>query len=352
MTEFMSFLDFLGIAISSPLFYILVVLYLVIFHLEKLEMLSSKVYSIFQFTGTAAKKKTIAKDIRSKILKVSKDVSKQVDGVLPYDLKIDWVKEVDRKTFVEGNQVVVRMNNRSTKTENLVYALNTYVEHGLIPKARKYIDRKVMKSSDLMVVRNLLQRCYMDGLDYFDDEHLEPLMSSDAEIGDYIEKIAHLDDAGLFFQVMLSEFIQVADKIFPKIPDPVLITESKEFLTFLYDIATKPAGQDVDLVMNKNYFKVAVVMMAKKETASKSAPYVKRAEEHISKGIETIYLIADSRAKAQLAHDVSNKLQCNVKRANEVTTHKYRRNVEGKTKTGVCIVIRVEPHRRNLRDVG
>ena len=137
----MSFLNFLGIAISSPLFYILVVLYLVIFHLEKLEMLSSKVYSIFQFTGTAAKKKTIAKDIRSKILKVSKDVSKQVDGVLPYDLKIDWVKEVDRKTFVEGNQVVVRMNNRSTKTENLVYALNTYVEHGLIPKARKYIDR-------------------------------------------------------------------------------------------------------------------------------------------------------------------------------------------------------------------
>ena len=127
MTEFMSFLNFLGIAISSPLFYILVVLYLVIFHLEKLEMLSSKVYSIFQFTGTAAKKKTIAKDIRSKILKVSKDVSKQVDGVLPYDLKIDWVKEVDRKTFVEGNQVVVRMNNRSTKTENLVYALNTYV---------------------------------------------------------------------------------------------------------------------------------------------------------------------------------------------------------------------------------
>lgn len=342
----------LGFTISSWLIIVGLFIYLVVFHLDKLEYFGSGVLSLFQWTGSGVRKQVIAKDIRSRILKVSKEISKEIDGVLPYDMKIKWVKEIDKDTFVEGNQVIIRMNNQKSKTRNIVYALNQYVEKGLLPKTRNYIDSKIIKSSDLVMVRKLLLLCNESGVDHFDEIYLKPVISADSDVKEWIEKILKLDEAGIFVHVLLKEFIEQARKIYPSMPDPCLYAESKEFLRFLYNIANKQPGQEVDLQFIGEYFKVGVIIIAKSETIGKLGykPYVKRALSNLNKGIKTIYLFADTYSKSEFAHTVAETIGEADIRVKEMKEYKYKRKgFQGRTSNGVCIAIHTTEY-ENIED--
>lgn len=317
-----------GFALTTSGTMIIILILLVIFHLEKLEYFASKVLSLFQWTGTSVRKQVIARDIRARILQVSKEVSNEVDEILPYDMKIEWVKEMNVETFLKKNQVIVRMNNKSNKTKNIVYAINEYVAKGLIPKTRKYIDGKVIISTDLIITRRLLFSCYESSIDYFDEVYLKPMYEEDEEIKDYIKKLLVIENSGILVQVLLKEFIEQGRKVYPGIVDPCLIVESKNFVKFLYNIAAKPPGEIVDLTFTGEYFRVGVILVAKIETLHHGlTPYINRALRSLDNGTQTLYLLADSSHKANLATEVARLVKSRDIRVKSTKEYKYKRKI-------------------------
>ena len=310
---------------------------------EKFIYLGAVIQNFFQWAGTSFRKGAIEKDLRYRVLTASKAVSKEVDGVMPFDLKIHWVKDSTPEAFVDDNQVIVRLSNKQNKTNTVVYALSKYVEEGLMPETRSYINEKVSKSADMVMTRKLLSLCFEQGICHYDEKYLRPLISADSEIAEYVKQMAKIDEAQFFVQILIKEFIRQSRKIYPHFPDDTLVEESKKFVEFLYKILTKSPGEHENLDFYGNYFKVAIILVAKSDTLREGGtkPYISKALSRLNRGIETIYVIADTKHKVLSANEIAEYIKINDLRVKYLKTFPYHRKMpsDGKMHKGICIEI-------------
>lgn len=274
-----------------------VVIYLLLFQTSNIFLLSAKCWELLSNIWSKFEKRAVADRIRGTILEVSRNLNKEIKEISPYDLEIEWVEGMDRESFLRDNQVVVRMHHHNDKAKNLVIALADFVEKGVLPKAKKYMDGNVSKCTDLALIRKILIEKHGDSLDYFDDELLVPLLESDSELRELFEQIVCLDESGMLTQVVLREFLLLGKKLYPRVPDENIKTITKEFIHYLHEIATRDPGEDTNLNFNRGHIKVAVVIVAKTQMldAHGIRPYPWRVKNYLDRGIETVYLIAPFR---------------------------------------------------------
>lgn len=327
--------------LGTSTFLIVVLVYMFVKQFEKIEYIIGKICSLFKWLHQSVRKSSISLDIQAKILKASKQVAGETNNVMPYHLKIKWVKETNMDTFLENNQIIVRMSDKQNKSNNMIYAINEYITKGLIPKARKYIDKNVMSATDLMVARKIVLTCWEQGLDYFDTEYLDKIRKANQEVDDMIKKIKELDETFLLYSVLIREFQKAGHKVYPAIEDECLIAESKEFLRFLYNIASKEPGEYVDLNMDGVYSKVRIVIIGIKHKMKTEGitPYCKQALNSLNKGTETIYLLSDSIFTNDFISRITNNIKSNNLNIKEVNRYRYKRKVNREYKRGECVAI-------------
>jgi small subunit ribosomal protein S1 len=331
----LSFGSILGIVLTIGA----VLIYLLVFHTANLLLLSGKISEVASHASKYFERDSVAKTIRGTIMEVSQELNKENPDIAPYDLKIEWVKQVDRQTFINDNQVIVRMHHHSQKTKNIVVALSDFVEKGVIPKAKKYVDSRVSRSADLTLVRRILATKYQDGLDCFDDEILNPLIQNDPEINSLFQQLVLLDDSGMLTQIILREFALLGKKLHPHPPNDDVKRETREFITYLYRVASKERGEDILLAFNRNLIKVSVVIVAKNETVDLygASAYSHRIDQYLSQGIETIYVIGPP-IHEELVHLVVNQVKSDS-RIKQVKEFEYYRKIGLKRVKSCCIAL-------------
>jgi hypothetical protein len=329
------------IILGSGIIGIIVLIVLVIFYLDKIEHFASRVLALFSWMGSGVQKQQISRQIRGDILKISKNLSKELNSAIVYDLKVKWVKESNRETFIENNKVVIRMDNKKSKTKNTVYAVHQYVEKGLLGKIKTYFDSKLMGALDIAVVRKFLSELDPQYLAFYHEKYLDVFLQDD-EAKEIFMGIIELDKSGLLAAILLKELIEKGNMIYPDMPDECLKIESRQFLKFLYDISCKAPGEDVDLQFVQTYFQVAVVIIAKSDKLYQvgAKPYYKMAEKRINDGTTTVYLLADSKEKVRCATKIASDLKVKYPLIKSLKEYEYKRKLtNGKIIKGVCIAI-------------
>lgn len=335
-------IKYLLVIIPTAVVLFILFMLLIVFKIEKIELFGAKIAKWFSFVGTSFKKKAVAKEVRGRIIELSKSISKEIDGVMPYDLTIKWVKETNRETFFNNGQIIIRMNEKENNTKNISYAVHQYVTNGLLPRAKRYIDPKIIKTTDLAVMRKLIVKGYPEIFDYFCEEYIDPVIKDDNEIEEYLKQIIDLDNNGMFVQVLLREYIDKTNSIFPKEPDDSLKAESKEFLRFLYTITSKEKDENVPLRFKGAHFNVGIIIVAKVETLGNLgyAPYLKRIFDSVEKGTETIYLFAISGIKTEIARNIANIAEEREFRIRSKNEYEYTfKTRNGYKMKGICIVL-------------
>lgn len=333
-SEFQQWQAVLGI--GTPLLAAIFVFIVCITHIDGLLNLLSKIQELGISFSSKARKSTISNGIRGRVIKASKKLKDVDPEVIIKDLKIEWVKEENIESFVNKGQVIVRMKQETNPHKNFVTAVSTYVNRGLLPRAQRYIDKDVLKASNLSVTRSLIINGDDDALEYFDNSVLSPIINADEQIAELINDIRTLDGNGMFYQILLNEYSKAARKIYPDISDPCLTAESKEFLYFLQRIAM---GCFDELRFNREYFKVNIFITAKTETylAKGMKPYLSSIFSSIDNGIETIYIFGLGR-KMKIAEDIAVEAQNRDFRISKIKAHcyKHRSLNDGKRVDGVC----------------
>lgn len=305
----------------------------------------SKIQSLFMWVSTDMKKKQIESTIKANILAISKSAAKELHEVMPYDLKIEWVKESERESFLDGNQVVVCMDNKRNKTCNIVHAVNDYVHTALLSKEKSCIDLNTYKSSCLVMTRKLLLNTYEDGISYFFDNILSDEMSNDEELKVAIQNLIELDESGLFLQVMLRELKLRSNMVFGKINNSSFAEETKQFIDFLYEIAIREAGDNsTNLNFNGNYYKVGIILVANAMTYYNVGDkvYIKRFKQHALEGKDSIYLLARNE-KVTIVKKVMKEIKntvVNIK-FSEIELEYEGINKSGRKYSGIIYHIRV-----------
>lgn len=330
--------------IGIPIIVGFVVAAFCLLNIDKLLLLLSSIQKAFAFCSQRARKGTIANSIRGRVMKSAKSFRSFGNHIMISDLKINWIKEEDPETFIKNNQVIIRMKQDTNPHINFVTAVTAFVGQGLLPHSKRYIDSNIYAMSKLSVSRFLILNGDSYALEYFDENVLNPVLSKDEDAKDIFERLRTIDKNGMFVNILLNEYAKATHKIYPDAPDPLLVVESKELLTYLYRIAMGTFTDISEFQFNREYFKLQIFLAAKTVTYKRGGitPYLKHINTALADGIETIYVFGLGR-KAAIAEEIAKYVKETDFRISSTIPHYYRHKSihDGHTVQGVCYEISV-----------
>ena len=315
---------------------LIIVIIIILTNIDKVLIIKSEFYGLFSKTWSFAKTKQVSKSVRGTILKSIKEQKIKDTEIFPSDLKVIWINEENPESFVNNNQVIVRIKQSSNPHENLVTAVSEYVSSGLLYNVKRYLNKEVLEASNVLMTRKIIQSANKSSLTYLDEQYIIPKLNQNADLKELYDDLVRIDNNGMFVGIMLNEFKKAGMSIYGQIEDPELIAESKEFMRFLYNIAIRLSNEETDLCFNRDYFKVAIFLTASNWTLRNYGitPFIKVAYEQLTNGIETIYVFGLGR-KRQIAEQISKEIG-NDFRVSYIKEHTYRHiNSAGKRTPGI-----------------
>lgn len=323
-----------------PWLIIFFLLFIIFKYPTQIQLFVSAIQRLFASCSVKISKKSIENEINARVLNASKKVYKELDEVLPYSIKIQWVKESNRQAFLDDKRVIVCMDHNRTRNQNIVYALNDYVEHGLMPVIKKHVDKDIMKSSKLVLVKKLITISYKRGLNYFLENIFYEEVEADENIKHIVNELIRLDDSGMFVQILLREYIDKGKKYCTGVVNPDFTKETKEILNFLYEIANRDKRDMSQLDFLGKYFKVGIILVADDIVYDLYGlnAYTRRFREKLRLGIDNIYICSRGNIKVNIALRISDKIKKDFPDLDEPKVFHYDgRDKYCKEFKGVCI---------------
>lgn len=286
------------------------VLYRVYQNPELIERWSSIGYRLISWAGIKYEKRGIAKDIQADLRTISRTVNSEVPGeLLPYGIKIEWKDEETRETFVKDKKVVVRMNHYKNQARNFMNATLSYAEFGLIPHARSYIERYVMRATELIFSNKVfLDIKRHDVRQLFLDEIYNPETQSSSTLERYCNVMDGLEKRGSFTRIALRELSDLGHKVPSGIPTREIFSESVGFTKMLERLVQRGRGEDVNPTYLGELIKCSIVLIARSEKYLLYGlrPYLNFINRSLEKGIETFYVCAIGDQNISITQEIAD----------------------------------------------
>lgn len=303
---------------------LIIVILIILGNTENIMIWKSEIYGLFSKASVYAKKKQISNKVRGTVLKSIRDQNFDTDNIIPNDLKVVWVDKESSETFVESNQVIVRIKQSSNPHENLVTAVSEYVNYGLLHNVKRYLNKDVIDASRILMTRKIIQSADKTSLTYLDEKYIKPELECNEELKELYYDLSKIDHNGMFIGILLNEFNKSGMSIYGEIEDPELVAESKEFMRFLYNIAIGISDDSERLCFNRDYFKVSIFLTASNKTLRYYGikPFIKAASQRLEDGIETVYIFGLG-SKRDIAEQISKEIS-NDFRISNIKKHSYK----------------------------
>ena len=276
---------------------------------EKVEKWASIFARFFSFISLKAEKFGIAGEIQADIGNFSKIVRSTTDEeILPYgDVKIKWVDSTTRESFVKDGKIIIRMNQHQNQAKNFLYATLEWVNRGLIPQSRNFIDKTVLRAVDLFFISNFLTTIGKhDVKQLFLDEIYEEEVKQGSLLEKYCIAFNNLERAGSFSGIILPEFSLFGKKIPNALPSKDTKIDSIGFIKMLLSLSKRRRGEDVSPTYIGKYIKCSIVLVAREETYLNRGldPYLGYINRCIGKGVCSIYVCAIGNPNVQIVQRI------------------------------------------------
>jgi transcription antitermination factor NusA-like protein len=289
----------LAAAASPPFLFVALVLYL-FSHPEKLDQWANLFFrslsALARYSDWIAERiehGLVASDIQAAVNTAGHALAKEAPGVLPYALKVEWVKEQDEESFVRDGEVIVRLRHHTNPERNLVAATLPYLKKALLPNARRYVGHLLVQAVDFAVAKRIFAATKeTDALGYFHDNVVAPAVEAEQQLQRESELIDVIDGVGFFTRIFLPEVKYFGERVFPAHPSQRLSEEVKLFANYLRVIATKGKDEDVPLAFISPRLKINIVLVARRTTLETTGidSYIRRIRFLIREGFESIYI--------------------------------------------------------------
>jgi transcription antitermination factor NusA-like protein len=311
-----------AISLVPTLIVTILFLLLNILVLVKLEHYASLVYRALYFLTSIIPKirnklerHTVALSIQDSVNGICDQINKNSSDILPHAMKIEWVRKEDPESFVKKGQVVVRLRHYANQDKNIVDAALLYLKIGLLPRARTCLDKYLRKSCEFKVASQIFSADRKTGAyDYFYENELLPAIGADIRIRNDLQMIDDIDSVGYFAPLFLSEVKHVGEKLMAAVPNVAIQQEIRDFANFLEVIANKGAQERVPLTFKGLKIKVAVVLVATKETIDRYdiSPYVNAIYIHVREGYDSIYISGWGGLFSKKVIEIKNEVERNL----------------------------------------
>ena len=288
-------------------FFTWLIIYLFVLHQEKGEKFVGWLAGFIAWASKKAERTATANNIQGKVDSFIVSVNTEVEGLLPFGLKVKWISpDLSKEAFIENDRVVVMLNYHSNQDENLAKATMLYMNKAVIPEARPHIHQKLGQAIDLMMTKKALFSFVeaRSSMGHFVQTVLRPQTENDTELKDVCGVIDTIDERGLFTRVLLKELMELGIRRAGITETGDTVFETNEFVKLLKKIAEKERGVNVDPTFIKNSIKVAIIMVARPENVDNPDMYLHAIEERMKKSAQTFYLFARGSRNIEFAKEV------------------------------------------------
>ena len=263
---------------------------------EKFEKPVARFYDLLSWVGASWRRRAIKADIQSNINTFSRTVDKEVPNTMPYNMRLDFVGEIDEAELLrDKNLVLVRIRDRKHDGKNFVHAMLSFCPVGVLPVSRPYLDDSLEDAIDFTVTRKFLNSIeYQSALNYLYKEVIEPETAGNSELDKLCRIFDHLDEQGLFTKVVLRELRDFGAKVGSRYPTEAHKKETRQFVEYMDTIAKRTIGEEIPTGFQGNNISVAFVFIGtspKIETEG-ALPYLRAIQYDRWRGMERIYLAA------------------------------------------------------------
>lgn len=274
---------------------IAILLYLSPHVLEKwAALLFGLVYRVFGL----AHKRYVQYDIQGRVNEFTNGLRKEAPFVAETRVTVELAGHgLTREAFLKEDQVLVRLRREDRKDQNFIHGAFLFISIALLHNVKRYLSQSQRESVDLYVATKLLEREKPHLLGIFMDEYLHPRANKSEKVEKQLDLYAQIDRTGLFFPVLLQELHFLGTKVFGKRQDDRIISEVTALTDFLGVIAARRIGSEGDLNFEREYCRVAVVIVGKAVNITESGDVWVRfiRSALVPKRVETIYLVGPGR---------------------------------------------------------
>ncbi len=129
---------------------------LVVLYPERAEKTGGWLLSLFNFGNRKLRQRSIRSSIQGSISTFARSMNGQVNGIMPYNVRLNFVKGVDRAELdPEKQTVIVRMRDNIDDDRNLVHSMMAFCSIGVVPQTRQFLSKSMNSAIDVTVTRKL-----------------------------------------------------------------------------------------------------------------------------------------------------------------------------------------------------
>lgn len=290
----------------------IVIFFLWIFYPKKIEKVFLQIRRILAYFSHKHELKYIADHIQVHTNSKTNKFNQETGGVFPYDINIEWINEENLQSTLKDDKLIVKMKDFRNQSKNYAMAVKEFVPNALIPKGRKYVKPKLMRSIDYCMSKEILQNDTV-ALELYEDHFFEEAPSKAKilkKIKRLIKEVEEIDQCGFLTRIMLREYKKLAD-LYPQDPRAEVLQETLELEEILYGLAKRERGEEVQLDLEGKYLSLAIMPIAKKEKREELDRYLAFMRKTFNEGTEKIYLIAAGKKNVSLGRMITKTARLN-----------------------------------------
>ena len=312
------------------------------YHIDKIEKLLSLVYRVLGWFNKKWRYDHIANDIQSKVNGYGNKLDKEVTGILPHAMKIEWVKEArSAQAILQNNNVIVLMDHSVNSSRNIVVSTLTYLGKGLLPQARQYTDKVLMTATDITLAKNIfLTSGENEAITYLFENYFNDETEQSKRVKADCQSLEKINDKGFFIRIFLHQLLVLGNKLFPAIPSDDVRKETRDFVEFLFRVANKERGIDVPggLSFIGSHLRISIMLVARYDTIAYLGldAFNRRIKICRDRRIEYLFVCGMGSDNLQLAEFiVKNNEQSGALRV--IKSSKYKVATDDRETNATCI---------------
>ena len=208
--------------------------------------------------------------------------------------KITWVRS-GQEAFLKDGDIILRIRPEVEEDHSLMQALWVYFQRALFPETQTVLPQSTLSAIALAVSRAALEKSHPYLLNSFDKVFLTDLTKDKAEVLKTFSDCVRLNDYGLLMGPYLRELDQAAQRLRMIVERQQVALTADAILSHMLSfqpmlrLPIKPDDEWAFLAEGASY---ALLLVSRPPDVRPAVEaYVKRAQEHVRRGVARIYVI-------------------------------------------------------------
>lgn len=209
-------------------------------------------------------------------------------------VKIKWVQSPSDPTLNNEGSLVLYLRDTNDQSRNIMAAVQVALPRIVCPTMRQFIAPSTNAAIDLTLLKKLSENLGKHAKPVFQRYFLALELAGSQEVGALFQKLNEMDASGTFVAIFLEELHLLGETLFTSGITTDKTKEVGEFIEYLLGEARREKHEEIVLDHISREFKVGIILLAIGVRAENEGvtPYVRRLDQYIKLGCDSVYIIA------------------------------------------------------------